>query len=148
MALVAVTSLVEASASAAPLKIRNGSAVRVALAGKREPGVGLRFSAGGWRLDLAAMPTATADIFDVTEGSTHAKWTTDIVDGALFLDQETFIPGHAYRVIIRRGAESLGTTLIYLYPPATAKRQRVTFDDADTLPNTGDTIAITKKPTL
>ena len=80
---------------------------------------------------------------------TASKWTVQVEDGVVFLDQETFVAGHAYRVLVRHGAESLGATLVYLYPPSSmAKRSKVTFDDADTSDNGGDGPAIVKKPTL
>ncbi len=145
LALVAVLG---GSAVASPLKIRNGSSVRVALAGKREAGVGLRPRAGGWQLELVTPAGAVADLFDVTEGASAAKWTVHVDDGVAFLDQETFIAGHAYRVLVRHGAESLGTTLIYLYPPSVASRHKVTFDDADARGDAGDGPTISKKPTL
>lgn len=149
MALAAMLACAGA-AHAAPLKIRNGSSVRVALAGKRELGVGLRPHGHGWELLLSSpQPVGSvADLFDVTEGAASAKWTVEVSDGALFLDDETFVAGHAYRVIVRRGSESLGAALVYLYPPAVASRHKVTFDDVDTGGAPSDDIAIIKKPTL
>lgn len=145
VALVAMT----AGAAAAPaLKIRNGATVRVALQGKREPGVGLRLRSGGWSLELAPLPGAVADLFDVTEGATASKWTIAVEDGVVFLDQETFVAGHAYRVLVRRGSESLGATLVYLYPPSMASRHKVTFDESDAGGTSGDAPAVVKKPTL
>jgi hypothetical protein len=144
-----LVALLGGSAVAAPLKVRNGSSVRVALHGKREPGVGLRAGRGGWRVELGgATPTDVAEALDVTDGANGTRWTVDIADGgALVLDEERFIAGHAYRITVRRGTESIGTTLVYLYPPAVATRHKVTFDDADTAAS-GNDIAITKKPTL
>jgi hypothetical protein len=144
----ALVAMLSGSAVASPLKIHNGSSVRVALQGKREVGVGLRPNAGGWRLELSTSMGAVADVFDVTEGATASKWTVAVDDGALFFDQETFVAGHAYRVLVRRGAESLGATLVYLYPPSVASRHKVTFDDADATGSGGEGITITKKPTL
>lgn len=148
MAGIALAAILGGTATASPLKIRNGSTVRVALAGKREAGVGLRPRSGGWQLELATPPGAVADLFDVTEGATASKWTVQVDDGVVFLDQETFIAGHAYRVIVRRGAEALGSTLVYLYPPSVASRHKVTFDDADTTGGAGDGPTLVKKPTL
>ncbi len=148
MAGIALTAILGGTATASPLKIRNGSTVRVALAGKREAGVGLRPRSGGWQLELAAAPGAVADLFDVTEGATASKWTVQVDDGVVFLDQETFIAGHAYRVLVRRGAESLGSTLVYLYPPSVAARHKVTFDDAEAKGDGGDGPTLVKKPTL
>jgi len=148
MAGIALTAILGGTASASPLKIRNGSTVRVALQGKREAGIGLRPHAGGWQLELAPLPGAVADVFDVTEGATSSKWTVQVEDGVVFLDQETFIAGHAYRVIVRRASESLGATLVYLYPPSVATRHKVTFDDAEAAGGGGDGPALVKKPTL
>src|SRR5438874_2571361 len=147
LALVAVI-VGGGSAVAAPLKIRNGSSVRVALHGKREAGVGLRAGHGGWRLELTSAPTDVADLVDVTDGANGARWTVDVTDGALVLDEERFVAGHAYRVTMRHGTEALGSTLIYLYAPAVASRHKVTFEDEDTAGGSGGDIAITKKPTL
>jgi len=142
-----VVALVGGSAAAAPLKVRNGSTVRVALNGKREAGVGLRAARGGWRLELAAAPTDVAEVVDVTVGANSTKWTVDVVDGALLLDEERFVPGHAYRVNLKHGSEMVGSTLIYLYPPAVASRHKVTFE-ADESDTSGGDPLISKKPTL
>jgi hypothetical protein len=144
---LALVATLGGTATASPLKIRNGSTVRVALAGKREPGVGLKPRNGGWQLELAPSPDAVADVFDVTEGAEASKWTIGVEDGVIFFDQETFIPGHAYRVLVRHGAEAIGVTLVYLYPPTVTAKHRVTFDDSETT-SAGDGIAISKKPTL
>lgn len=145
---LALSALLGGVATASPLKIRNGSTVRVALAGKREAGVGLRPRTGGWQLELAPVLGAVADVFDVTEGATASKWTVQVEDGVVFFDQETFLPGHAYRVLVRRGAEALGATLVYLYPPTVAARHKVTFDDAEAGSASGDGPTLIKKPTL
>jgi hypothetical protein len=146
---LALVAMLGGAAMASPLKIRNGSTVRVALQGKREPGVGLRVRGGGWQLELTAAPGAVADIFDVTDGTTASKWTVPVEDGVVFLDQETFVAGHAYRVLVRRGAESLGTTLVYLYPPSSmVTRTKVTFGDSDATGGSSDAPATVKKPAL
>ena len=145
---LAVVAIMGGSAVAAPLKVRNGSSVRVALHGKREAGVGLRAGRGGWRLELAASPSDVADVVDVTDGANSAKWTVDVADGALMLDEERFVAGHAYRVTMRHGTEAIGSTLIYLYAPAVASSHKVTFEDEDTAGGGSGDIAITKKPTL
>jgi hypothetical protein len=135
-------------AAAAPLKIRNGSSVRVAVHGKREAGVGLRAQKGGWKLDVTATADAVADVLDVTEGFNETRWTVDVATGGgLFFDSERFIAGHAYRVTLRKGTEAIGSTLVYLYPPTGPAKSRVTFDD-DAASAGDDEIAISKKPTL
>ncbi len=148
MAGLALVAILGGTASASPLKVRNGSTVRVALQGKRESGVGLRPRSGGWQLELAPLAGAVADVFDVTDGATSSKWTVPVEEGVVFLDEETFVAGHAYRVLVRRGAESLGATLVYLYPPSVAQRHKVTFDDAETNAGSGDGPTVVKKPTL
>jgi hypothetical protein len=145
---VALVAMLGGAAMASPLKVRNGSTVRVALQGKREAGVGLRMRSGGWSLEVGPLPGAVADIFDVTDGANASKWTVQVDDGVVFLDQETFVPGHAYRVLVRRGAESIGATLVYLYPPSVATRTKVTFGDADAAAGNSDGIATVKKPAL
>jgi hypothetical protein len=96
------------------------------------------------------VPGAVADIFDVTDGATASKWTVQVEDGVVFLDQETFVAGHAYRVLVRRGAESLGAALVYLYPPSSmVTRTKVTFGDSDaTGGSSSDAPATIKKPAL
>ena len=148
MAGLALVTLLGGSAAAAPIKFHSGSTVRVALQGKREAGIGLRPHAGGWRLELTATAGAVADVLDVTEGAAGAKWTVAVDDGAVFFDDETFAAGHAYRVLVRHGSESLGAALIYLYPPSVASRHKVTFDDADASGGAGEGPTIVKKPTL
>ena len=145
---ISLVATLGGSAVAAPLKIRNGSAVRVALEGRHEAGVGLRPQAGGWRLEVAATPGAVADVFDVTEGATALKWRVELEDGALFFDQETFVAGHAYRVLVRHGAEALGAALVYLYAPSVTSRHQVTFDDADSSGDGSEGPTVAKKPTL
>jgi hypothetical protein len=137
------------TAAAAPLKIKGGSPVRVAVHGKREVGIGLKAQKSGWRLDVAATPDVVAEVVDVTDGASGSKWTVDVRDGALLLDNERFIPGHAYRVTVRKGLDAVGSALVYLYPPVSSARSRVTFEDdsAGGLGMDGE-IGVMKKPTL
>jgi hypothetical protein len=143
-----VVALVGGTAVAAPLKVRNGSSVRVALQGKREAGVGLRAGRGGWRLELTAAATDVAEVVDVTDGANSTRWTVDVSENALMLDSERFIAGHAYRVNLRHGSELVGSTLVYLYAPSVSGRQKVTFEDDDASTSGIGDIAIAKKPTL
>jgi hypothetical protein len=148
LSLGIVVTMVMGTAAASPLRIRNGSSVRVAIHGKREMGVGLRARAGGWRLELATGENETVDVVDITDGANAARWTVEVLDGALLLDEERFVAGHAYRVTLRHGTAELGTALVYLYPPSAAGRHQLTFDDAEAGSAGGGDISISKKPTL
>jgi hypothetical protein len=137
LVLAAVLLLAAAPAVAgAPLAVKNGSTVRVALGGKREPGVGLRPRAEGWRLELRA-GQGVAEVIDVTQGVARTKWLVPIEDGALVLDATRFSPGHAYRVAL--GESSV---LVYLYPPPGRKGPaRLAFSDDEPADNGGIEIA-------
>ena len=142
-----------ATVNAAPLKLHGGSSVRVAVHGKREVGVGLKMGKSGehgWRVELGAANGAdAADAIDVTDGANEARWTMAVRQGALFFDDDRFIAGHAYRLVVRRGVEERGTALVYLYPPVMASKSQVSFDDEGTTAGgSNDEIAISKKPTL
>ena len=102
--------------------------MRVVLPGKREAGVGLHPNAAGWRLELS-VPTesGTAELVDVSSGT---KWVVDLTNGAFTLDNERFLPAHAYRVSIKTKG-STAESLIYLYPPRYTKQQLVFESDSD-----------------
>lgn len=137
-------------AGAAPLKLHNAASVHVAVHGKRENGVGLRMKDRGWRLELgAASDEDVADAVDVTDGAHEARWTLEVHDGTLFFDESRFIAGHAYRLVVKRGAEERGTALVYLYPPVLASKSKVTFEDEAALGGgSDDELLVSKKPTL
>jgi hypothetical protein len=148
-----LVALLSSAAFATPLRIKNGSTVRVALKGKREAGVGLRPKNGAWRVELGGSKETAADtieLVDVTDGANNTKWTLAAENGALTLDKERFIAGHAYRVTVMRGLEAVASALIYLYPPTMAAKSKVSFDDAETNGGAGleDDIAVSKKPSL
>ena len=137
-------------AAAAPLKVRNGSAVRVVVHGQREAGVGLKAQKGGWKLDLGGTQGAKIDLIDVTEGGSNGtRWSMQAADvGGLFLESgDRFIAGHAYRVEVHKGMETIGSALIYLYPPTMAAKSKVTFEDEAEGAGDGE-IATVKKPLL
>jgi hypothetical protein len=138
------------TAAAAPLKMKGGSPVRVSVHGKREAGIGLKAQKSGWKLDTTATPDEVADVIDITDGAAGAKWTVEVRDGALLFDNERFIAGHAYRVTVRKGMESVGSALVYLYPPVSSARSRVTFEDDSAGGGLGmdGEIGVMKKPTL
>jgi hypothetical protein len=153
--LVALVSIAAAgSAEARTLRLQGGSTVRVVLSGKSERGVGLRALDGGrWRLQLPdAVEGDEAVLVDVTEGAVGTKWVLAVDGGVLVLDGTRFVPGHAYRVELKRGG---GSALVYLYPPRPTKgRDRVVFDEDRPAPavapalDDNDGIAITPKPAL
>jgi hypothetical protein len=144
--------LLSSAAYATPLRIKNGSTVRVALKGKREAGVGLRPKNGAWRVELGGSKETSSDtieLIDVTDGANNTKWMLAPTAGGLTLDSERFIAGHAYRVTVMRGMEAVASALIYLYPPTMSGKSKVSFDDNDTAGGLGgDDIAVSKKPSL
>jgi hypothetical protein len=147
---LSLSLLLAGSALASPLKIRNGSTVRVSLNGKRESGIGLRPKNGAWRVELGgSKETAgeTIQLVDVTDGAMNAKWDVAPEAGVLTLD-DRFVAGHAYRVTVLRGQDVVSTALIYLYPPVMSGKSKVSFDDNETPGASGDDLAIVKKPSL
>jgi hypothetical protein len=147
-----LVALLSTAAVASPLRIKNGSTVRVSLKGKREAGVGLRPKNGAWRVELGGSKETASDtieLVDVTDGANNTKWTLAPTDGALTLDSQRFIAGHAYRVTVMHGMDAVASALIYLYPPTMANKSKVSFDDGETTGGAGDDdISIAKKPSL
>jgi len=123
--------LVGGSAVAAPpLSVRRGRAIRVAINGRTEDAVALRFDRGGWRVTLAgAGAGGTLVLRDVTLGASGPRMFELPLAADMLLDDARFRPDHAYRVELRRGTVVVGSALIYLSP----NRQRgpVIFDDHD-----------------
>jgi hypothetical protein len=138
------------TAQAAPWKLKGGSPVRVVVNGTREAGVGLKAEKVGWKVATTSTD-AVAEVVDITDGAGSAKWVVEVRQGALLFDSERFIAGHAYRVTMRHGMDSVGAALVYLYPPHQAKNSRVTFEDESAsmggLGMDGE-LGIMKKPTL
>jgi hypothetical protein len=115
-------------AAAEPLRTRSGQSVQVALSGHRERGVGLRPGSHGWSLTLADSAAGVAEVHDVTAGAGNAKWLVSVVDASLRFDPARFVAGHAYRVELKRGTLSLGSALVYLFPPPRGRAtSHVTF---------------------
>jgi hypothetical protein len=138
--------LVSSTALAAPtFRPKNGHTVRVVLGEKKERGFGVKHAHGEWRVELGQTHAAMAEVVDVTAGTPGSKWEVSVESGALRLDQR-FIAGHAYRVELRHGTQSLGSTLVYLYPPKAAAKQQVTFADDDS--GADGEIATLPKPVL
>jgi hypothetical protein len=146
-----LVALLSSAAFATPLRIKNGSTVRVSLKGKRESGIGLRPKNGAWRVELGGSKetaSETIELIDVTDGANNTKWTLAPVDGGLMLDSERFIAGHAYRVTVMHGLEPVASALIYLYPPTMTGKSKVSFDDNETGGGLGDDLSTSKKPSL
>ena len=113
---------------------------------KRERGFGLHHANGAWRLVIGKSAADAAEVVDVTGGAPGMKWQVSVQAGALSLGGDRFAPGHAYRVELRQGTRSLGSALVYLYPPKVSARHKVQFDEADLLSD-GE-MATLPKPTL
>jgi hypothetical protein len=144
--------LLSGAAFASPLRIKNGSTVRVALNGKREAGIGLRPKNGSWRVELGGSKETkgeTVELIDVTDGANNAKWTLSLADGTLTLDNQRFIAGHAYRVTVMRGLDAIASALIYLYPPTMSGKSKVSFDENEAAGHgLDDDGIVSKKPSL
>jgi hypothetical protein len=146
LAALTVMSLLAAAGLAAPLRIRNGSAVRVVLHGKRETGIGIKKKGAAWRAELSVSGSDKAELVDITDGANQARWEVAPSDGVLVLDEERFIAGHAYRLTLKRGRDAVGSALVYLYPPVMRDKSHVDFHDDDTAGS--DDLAVVKKPSL
>jgi hypothetical protein len=134
-------------AVAEPLAVRHAEAVRVSVAHKSHPALGLRAlpAAAGWRLELAG-EGAAADVIDVTPGTPARTLSVPVIGRALVFDTLRFAGGHVYRVQLR-GDGRTSWSFVYLYPdPALVKIapkrrgiERVRFDgDGDAAPAASD----------
>jgi hypothetical protein len=137
-------------ALAAPLRAKNGQTVRLRLGSQHERGIGLKPGRpeSGWRLVLAPTEAEAADVVDVTVGAPANKWTVAVVGDALMFDASRFVPDHAYRVELRRGARALGSALVYLYPPPEKRGKQQLVFDSDEAPADDDGIAVMPKSAL
>ena len=113
--------------------------VSVALGKKHEKGIGLHLKGHSWQLEVTgADEAAEAEVQDVTRGAAPIKWTVNVSNDRIQLDDGRFIPGHAYRVQIRKGFNNLSSSLVYLYPPDTrSKRSHVEFEEASASASAG-----------
>jgi hypothetical protein len=149
LAAFGLVALLGNASLAAPVRIKNGSTVFVSVKGKRQAGVGLRPKNGAWRVDLGGAKDTdggTVELVDITEGANNAKWVLSPEGGALTLDGQRFIAGHAYRVTVMRNAVVVATALVYLYPPTVTGKTKVSFDGGESVGADSDDIAIEKKP--
>jgi hypothetical protein len=137
---------------ASPVRIKNGSTVFVSVKGKRQAGIGLRPKDRAWRVELSGSTGAegesVVELVDITENAHNTKWVLSPTDGALMLDDQRFVAGHAYRLTVMRSGAAVASALIYLWPPAAGAKSKVKFDDADTSGTEADDIAVVKKPSL
>jgi hypothetical protein len=118
------------AAAPAPLRIKNGHSLMVALGKTREAAKGIRPEKNVWAVELdAAFAGAVADLRDVTPNLPSALWSVRVEADHLVLDATRFLPGHVYRLELRRERQLLGSALVYLYPPAAPRVSRVSLDD-------------------
>src|SRR5690349_18203784 len=105
LAAVLAVATVSATASAAPLEVRHGRSIRVAINGRSEDATALKSIAGGWRLELPRTATGTVVLHDVTLGASGPRTFELAVatGGSVMLDDGRFRADHAYRVELRRG---------------------------------------------
>ena len=130
--LIILGLLVSSAAFAAPLRAKNGHTIRLALGDRRERGIALKSTEGRWRLLLREPHGAlAAEVVDVTRGAEGDKWLVEVVGGTLVFDAARFVADHAYRVELRRGPRSLGSTVVYLTPPRAAKQRALSFEAVD-----------------
>ena len=114
----------------AQLRIRNGHNLTVALGKTREAATGIRPQKKVWTLELdAALVGADADLRDVTPNVPSARWSLPVETERLVLDATRFVPGHVYRMELRRDRQLVGSALVYLYPPPAERVSRVVLDD-------------------
>jgi hypothetical protein len=104
-----------------------GPSVRVAVEGRREPGIGLRGNGRGWRLPLGSAGATTVVLVDISS-PTRDKWVLPVDGKALVLDGARFVGGHAYRVEVMKGMTLVDRALVYLYPTRGGRTTKVEFD--------------------
>jgi len=126
--------LVQTVAWGAPLVVRHGHTIRVAIGGHTSDAFALRAQDGGagWRLEIAGGATGgTLALRDVTDGFAGAqRFELPLAGASVVLDPMRFRADHAYRVELRRGTTVVGSGLIYLQPPRRA-RGPLRFDDSE-----------------
>jgi hypothetical protein len=149
-ALVALTLAPVAFAEApARVRIKNGHGITVALGKTREAATGIRPDKKAWALELdPSFVGAEADLRDVTPDVAGARWSVPVTAARLVLDGTRFLPGHVYRLELRRERQSLGNALVYLYPPPAERVQRVNLDDRPAPATTDEAFAPVPKGRL
>ena len=145
--LILIGILVSGSTVHAGAVLRSGESIHLRVGGHSEAGRGLRAEAQGWRLQVAA-PEAVVELSDVTANATPDKWVIAVAAGQVMLDAARFRAGHAYRVEVRRGATTLKTSFVYLYPPRGRASSRMIIDASGDTESASDEIAIAPKSAL
>jgi len=131
-ALIGFLALAPDAFGGAPgrLRIKNGHGLTVVLGKTREAATGIRPEKKIWTLELdAAFVGADADLRDVTPDVTGARWTVPVKTEHVVLDAASFLPGHVYRLELRRERQLLGSALVYLYPPPSERVSRVILEE-------------------
>jgi hypothetical protein len=131
-ALLAVLAVAPVAFAEAPARVRikNGHGITVALGKTREPATGIRPEKKTWALELdPSFVGADADLRDVTPDVAGARWSVPVTTARLVLDATRFLPGHVYRLELRRERQAIGNALVYLYPPPAERVTRVNLDD-------------------
>ena len=119
-----------ATGLAAPLTVRHGRAIHVAIGGRTEDAVALKAVPGAWHLALAGAGSGgTLVLRDVTLGATGPRSFELPLAAEVVLDDARFHADHAYRVELHRGTTVVGSVLIYLTP--LKHRGPVVFDDRE-----------------
>ncbi len=104
------------AAHAAPLSLRNGQPIHIALAGRHEAALALAGGDKGWRLDLAHL-RGLLRLHDVTSGAAPTIMEVLVEGKTVVLDRERFRPDHAYLIELHQGSKVVGAAFIYLKPP-------------------------------
>lgn len=132
LTVLTVLTLAPVASAEAPaqLRIKNGRGITVALGKTREAATGIRPDKKVWALELEpSFVGAEADLRDVTPDVAGARWSVPVTAARLVLDATRFLPGHVYRLELRRERQAIGNALVYLYPPPAERVTRVNLDD-------------------
>jgi hypothetical protein len=126
-------SAVPAPAPAPRLRIKNAQSIRVTIGTRRhEPASGIRPDKGVWNVIAATDLTgAAAEMVDLTPDAPRSRWVVDVTGDKLVLDARRFLPGHVYKLDVRKEKRVIGSVLVYLYPPPAEGVGRVEFKDEE-----------------
>jgi hypothetical protein len=115
------------------LRIKNASAIRVALGTRRhEPASAIRPEKGIWNVVLFSDLTgASAELVDLTPDAPRSRWSVEVKGDKIVLDAHRFVPTHVYQIDIRKDRAVIGTALLYLHQPPAEKLNRVEFTEME-----------------